>query len=176
MPSTLVEALESRTHLATTPPPVTDFPSTSFTLAPQTTIDTGVTSAMVLDRIEGVVRAMARYQDASGAIIDPDAGREVQYSTPYFTYALATLLSAGRATDLLPNARIAMQHATGDYAGGKSTIPDQHGEFYLFPLAESYRLLKPLVSPSLASTWFGRLQTPIASVITGIAGTGAPTP
>lgn len=162
-----IEPLEPRTHFATTPPVLTDYPSVEFTLTTQSVSETQVTSELVLDRIEGIVRALARFQDGSGAIIDPDAGREVQYSTPYFAYALATLLSAGRAMDLLPNARLAMQHATGDYAGGKSTIPDQHGEFYLFPLAESYRLLRPFVSSSLASTWFGRLQTPIEDVLTG---------
>ena len=61
-----------------------------------------------LTKVERVVRAIAKFQDSTGAIIDPYAYREVQYSTPFFANAVATLISAGRATDMLPNGVAAM--------------------------------------------------------------------
>src|SRR4051794_33783846 len=56
-----------------------------------------------LDAIEGVCRFSVRHQDPSGAVVDPFLHREHQYATPYFAHAVGTLLSAGRARDLLPN-------------------------------------------------------------------------
>ena len=80
-----------------------------------------------LDVIEGVCRFSIRHQNAAGAIIDPFLKREVQYATPYFAYAVGALVSAGRALDLLPNGVKAMDHATSNFAGGRATIPDNHG-------------------------------------------------
>src|SRR5262252_1928414 len=54
-----------------------------------------------LDAIEGVCRFTTKYQDQSGAVIDPFLKREHQYSTPYFAFAVGALVSAGRAPDLL---------------------------------------------------------------------------
>src|SRR5437588_6093680 len=78
-----------------------------------------------LDAIEGVCRFSIRHQNAAGAIIDPFIGREHQYATPYFAHAVGTLVSAGRARDLLPNGVKAMEHATTCFAGGRKTIPDE---------------------------------------------------
>src|SRR5262245_42078223 len=52
-----------------------------------------------LDAIEGVCRFTAKHQDHRGAVIDPFLKREHQYSTPYFAFAVGTLVSAGRAKD-----------------------------------------------------------------------------
>ena len=88
-----------------------------------------------LDAIEGLCRFGVRHQNAAGAIIDPFKHREQYYSTPYFAFAVGTLVSAGRARDLLPNGVKAMELATSYFAGGREAIPDQHGEFFIPALA-----------------------------------------
>jgi hypothetical protein len=120
-----------------------------------------------LDKVEGMVRYMAQYQNSSGAIIDPYAGYEVQYATPYFAYALGTLISVGRATDLLNKGVMAMNSATADVAAGKDSIPQEHGEFFLAPLASALPLYAPHVSSSQMQTWRTRLGEPIGNVILG---------
>lgn len=161
----LLERLESRALMSVSP---SAYPDVDFTLTPDAITQTGVTRASILDRLERVVRAQAKYQNSAGAIIDPFAKREVQYSTPYFAAACATLIAAGRATDLLAKASLAMERATACYAGGKTAIPDQHGEFYLYPLAEAYKQLRAKVPAATASRWLTRMGTPISSVITGL--------
>ena len=93
-----------------------------------------------LDAIEGVCRYSILHQDAEGAIIDPFLKREHQYATPYFAHAAATLIHAGRARDLLPYGVKAMDHATKCFDGGNSAIPDQHGKFFIAPLAGALAL------------------------------------
>src|SRR6185295_18127400 len=48
--------------------------------------------ARFLDRAQAVVQSIVQYQDASGAIIDPDKHQEWQYATPFFAEAVATLV------------------------------------------------------------------------------------
>lgn len=120
-----------------------------------------------LSRVEGVVRAIAKFQNSKGAIIDPYAHREVQYSTPYFANAVGTLLSSGRAQDLLSKGIAAMNSATADIAAGASSIPDNHGEFFLAPLASAIPLYAAYVSASQLQTWKTRMAKPIKEVILG---------
>jgi hypothetical protein len=120
-----------------------------------------------LDRVEGVVRECVKLQNSSGAIIDPYAHREIQYATPYFAHAVGTLVSAGRARDLLSAGVAAMNRATADVAGGASSIPDDHGEFFLAPLAGAIPLYAPHVSASQLSTWKTRMGKPIGDVLRG---------
>jgi hypothetical protein len=120
-----------------------------------------------LSKVEGIVREIAKYQNSSGAIIDPYAHREVQYSTPYFANAVGTLLSAGRAKDLLSVGVSAMNHATADVAAGSLSIPDNHGEFFIAALASAIPLYTPYVSATQLQTWKTRMAKPIAAVISG---------
>jgi hypothetical protein len=120
-----------------------------------------------LSKVEGIVRAIAKFQNSSGAIIDPYAHREVQYSTPYFANAVGTLLFAGRAKDLLNAGVLAMNHATADVAAGSSSIPDNHGEFFVAPLASAILLYAPYVSATQLQTWKTRMAKPIKAVILG---------
>src|SRR5205807_101837 len=106
-----------------------------------------------LDAIEGVCRFSVRHQDAEGAIIDPFLKREHQYATPYFAYAVGTLVSAGRARDLLPNGVRAMEHSTANFAGGRATIPDQHGEFFIPSLTEALEVYAPHVPSDTLEKW-----------------------
>ena len=120
-----------------------------------------------LDAIEGVCRFSIRHQDPTGAIIDPFLKEKVQYATPYFAYAVGTLVSVGRALDLLPNGVKAMDHATDGFAGGRATIPNNHGEFFIAALTESLELYAGRVPAQTLERWHHRMRKPLAEVIRG---------
>ena len=120
-----------------------------------------------LDRVEGIVREIVKYQNSEGAIIDPYTNNEVQYSTPYFAFAVGTLLFANRASDLLSAGVAAMNHATTDLSFGADSIPDDHGEFFLAPLAKAIPLYTLFVSASQLQIWKTRMTTPVADIIRG---------
>ncbi|MGN6507442.1 MAG: hypothetical protein ACTHM6_17945 [Tepidisphaeraceae bacterium] len=150
-------------------PSTTVLPTASYDLTDSLTTATGVTKATLLDRLETTVRGEIKYQNSQGALIDPVMNREIQYATPYFAYAASVLIANGRGDKtLLRAADSAMDWASRNYAGGVSQIPDQHGEFYIYPLALAYQNLAPLMTPSIRSAWLTRLRTPLADVIQGL--------
>lgn len=120
-----------------------------------------------LNKVESIVRGIVKFQNSNGAIIDPFDSTEKQYSTPYFAYALGSLLYSGRATDLLNQGIAAMNLATTDIAIGSSAIPDDHGEFFIAPLANAIPFYAPFVSSSQTDIWKQRLTKPIADIIKG---------
>src|SRR6266550_4223980 len=73
-----------------------------------------------LDAIEGVCRFTIKHLGPDGEVVDPFLKREHQYSTPYFAFAVGTLVHAGRAKDLLPHGIRAMDHATSCFARGSA--------------------------------------------------------
>ena len=123
-----------------------------------------------LRNASSVAHAMVKYQDATGAIIDPLKMREWQYGTPFFIYAGAALIDTGYATDLMNATVLAMNHTSGQIAAAAtasspgSVIPNDHGAFFLAPLAEAYVLLKSHVPTATADTWKSNLATPIEKV------------
>jgi hypothetical protein len=117
-----------------------------------------------LDRTEPVLRYEATLQNGNGAIIDPVANQEWQYATPYFANALGVLMSAGRAQDLLQKGINALNNSTSQMAVGNSAIPQQHGNFFIAPMADSMTLYAPLVSASQITTWKNRMKLPIANL------------
>lgn len=123
-----------------------------------------IPSGQYLDAIEGVCRYSIAHQDPAGAIIDPFLKREHQYATPYFAYAAGTLIHAGRALDLLPYGVKAMDHATRCFAGGNAAIPDQHGNFFIAPLAGALDLYKGRVPESTIALWRERLKEPLRDI------------
>jgi hypothetical protein len=127
----------------------------------------GIPRGRYLDVIEGVCRYSIRHQDASGAIIDPFLRREHQYATPYFAYAVGTVLSAGRAPDLLPYGVRAMEHATRCFAAGSANIPDQHGNFFIAPLTGALELYEGRVPDTTMKAWRARMRTPRSAVVSG---------
>ena len=118
-----------------------------------------------LDAIEGDCRFTAKHQDASGAVVDPFLKREHQYATPYFAYAVGTLIDAGRAKDLLPNGIAAMEHATICFAGGLDTIPDKHGNFFIPALTEALEVYRGHVPDAQWNTWRQRMKKPLRDVV-----------
>jgi len=122
-----------------------------------------------LRNAESVARAMVMYQDASGAIVDPVRMREFQYATPFFVYAGAALVDTGRAPDLLDATVRGMEHSSGQIGAAAtmdsaSVIPDNHGTFFVAPLAGAYTLLKSKVPAATADRWRTNLATPIDRV------------
>ncbi len=120
-----------------------------------------------LEIIEGLCRFSIRHQDGKGAIIDPFVDREFQYATPYFAYAVGALVEAGRARDLLSHGVRAMEHATTSFAGGRKTIPDDHGEFFVPVLTGALDLYRGLAPDATLSRWRERLKVPLTQVIRG---------
>ena len=87
--------------------------------------------------------------------------------TPYFAHAVGTLLSAGRAKDLLPNGVRAMEHATRNFGDGRDAIPDQHGEFFIAALTEALELYSKQAPASQLEEWRKRMARPRGEVIRG---------
>ncbi|HWQ56939.1 MAG TPA: hypothetical protein VN442_24840 [Bryobacteraceae bacterium] len=143
------------------------FPGVKWHLTARPWQPSGIEPSAYLETVERVCRFTAGMQDACGAIIDPILGREHRYSTAYFAFAAATLVSRGRAEDLLQPAMQAMEHATACVAGGADAIPDRLGEFFLAPLAGALSLLAPRAGEARASVWRQRLCVPLLSIIDG---------
>ena len=72
---------------------------------------TGVTRSDYLRMVDGIVRHFAPFQDQSGAIIDPYAHREIQYSTPSYALAAAMLVHSGMRPELLNSASRALDRS-----------------------------------------------------------------
>jgi hypothetical protein len=119
----------------------------------------------ILETLDGICRFSARHQDADGAVIDVYLHREVQYSTPYFAYAVGTLVKAGHSRDLLAHGIAAMEHSTNQFAQGRQAIPDQHGEFFIAALTEALDVYRELVPEEQWQRWRTRLATPIAQIV-----------
>ena len=120
-----------------------------------------------LEAIEGVCRYTARLQDSRGAIIDPFLKREHQYATPYFAHAVGTLISTGKGRDLWPAGVKAMEHATTCFAGGRDTIPDHHGEFFIAALTGALDLYAKHVPEATLKAWRERMKKPRSEVVRG---------
>ncbi len=155
---------DSGTYVAPSP---LAYPDVKFHLTARPFKSVDISRNTYLDITEQVVRAIVKYQNAAGQIIDPLTKREFEYATPYFANALGTLLSVGRATDLLTNGVAAMNAATQEVAGGRSKIPDEEGEFFIAPLATAITLYSPLVPQSTVDTWVGRMKNGIHNIIKG---------
>lgn len=112
-----------------------------------------------LDVIEGVCRFSIQYQNEKGAIIDPFLKREYQYATPYFAYAVGTLINGGKALDLLPNGVKAMEDATVAFGGGRPKIPDDHGEFFIAALTGALPLYEEHVPRAQWESWCERMKS-----------------
>lgn len=79
--------------------------ATKLALAAPIPTPSGVTQQTYLEQIAGTFHHFTQFQDLNtssiqlGRIIDPYAGEEIQYSTPCFAYAGASLLHYGYYAD-----------------------------------------------------------------------------
>jgi hypothetical protein len=143
------------------------WPPPDFHLTARPWQPTGVEKARFLDVIEGVCRFSKQHQSSSGAIIDPFLHREHQYATPYYAFAVGTLAAEGRAADLHPSGIAAMEHATKSFAGGRKSIPDDHGEFFIAVLTSALPLYEKHVTAEQLAAWKSRLSAETSQVIQG---------
>ena len=125
----------------------------------------GVTREEVLTTVERACQFAATLQHDTGAVVDPERGREFQYATPYFACAVGVLLDARQGKALQAAGIAAMEHATAAFEGGAASIPDKHGEFFLAPLATGVALYEPFVDPATAERWRKRLRTPLVQIM-----------
>ncbi|HLY11469.1 MAG TPA: hypothetical protein VKW04_19350 [Planctomycetota bacterium] len=134
-----------------------DLPTSRYHLTARPWKPLGIPATSYLDRIEEECRFWEHHQDSTGAILDPFIKREWQYATPYFAYAVGTLVSAERAKDLLEKGVLAMDHACTTFASGKT---DGHSEFFVPPLTGSLPLFAPFVSAAKIQAWRTQLSAP----------------
>jgi hypothetical protein len=124
-----------------------------------------VSQVQLLEVIEASCSVAARFQNDLGAIVDPYLGREHQYATPYFAYAVGTLLHAGRGKELREAGIRAMEHSLNCLGKGSQKIPDAHGEFYLAPLAKALDLYRPFIGMQQLSQWEEIMRTPLETIM-----------
>jgi hypothetical protein len=99
-----------------------------------------------------------QYQNEAGAIIDPVRHEEIQYSTPAFALAAATLAAERNREDLLDPAVRAMTFAT--HALANHTSANGHADFYIPLLMHTRRILKDHVAKETLAKWdadFGQI-------------------
>jgi hypothetical protein len=113
---------------------------------------TGVRHDGYVQVIESIVRFFMQFQDERGAIIDPYAGEEKQYSTPSFALAGALVAARAGAADLLEPAARALDRSLSALAVERDT-PQRHADFFAPLVVLSYRLLKDRVEPQRATRW-----------------------
>jgi|GEM_PF-2280122 len=121
----------------------------------------------ILDIIEGLCTFSIQHQNEAGAIIDPILNREHQYATPYFAHAVGTLVHAGR-TELLEHGVRAMNRSLLVVEEGNRSIPDQHGEFFIAPLATAISLYAEMVEEEVIAQWREQLSKPVTHIIESI--------
>ena len=123
---------------------------------------TGLNRDAYLPTIHSIVTHFLPFQSPDGRIVDPYAKMEIQYSTPTFAFAAATLYTAtgpgaGNAT-LLEAASLALDSATFELL--TSTSAQGHANFYTYPVCRALLLLAPHVTNATRlAMWRTRLST-----------------
>ena len=142
-------------------------PESSYKLASRPWAPLNIPKKRYLDVLEGLCRFSLKFQDHTGAIIDPYTHQEEQYSTIYFAYGVGTLVRAGRAKDLLPAGVAAFEHSSLQFAQGDSALPqhDGYGAFFMPALVESLDVYASLIPKAQLEAWRSRLQLPLRALI-----------
>jgi hypothetical protein len=115
-----------------------------------------ITRRDYLTLIAGDVDFFKQHQNASGAIIDPNTNREVQYSTPAFAVAAGILATQAGRTDLLQPAINALSRSITALVTHHAA--DGHSDFYIPLIVHAYRLLKDSAPAPLRQQWETQLR------------------
>jgi len=116
---------------------------------------TGLNRTAYLPVIAGVARALAAFQNASGAIIDPYEHVEIQYSTPAFAMAAALVATEGVAPELLEPSMHALDSALFEL-GGDPRAPhcaSGHSNFFTELVLGAFDLLRTRAAPARLANW-----------------------
>jgi hypothetical protein len=99
------------------------------------------------------------FQDASGAIIDPIEGYEIQYATPTYALTCASLVASNSSLrpSLLPSCLAALNSSIIDVSAG--TAPQGHNNFFILPVMLAKRILAPFIPVATMSTFNATLGT-----------------
>ena len=116
---------------------------------------TNLSRADYLPVIHGIVKALSAFQVANGSIIDPYEHAEIQYSTPCFAFAAATVATTGVAPEYLEPAMRALDSALWQLGGDASKMhcASGHSNFFTFPSVKAFDLLKPHAAPARLANW-----------------------
>jgi hypothetical protein len=114
---------------------------------------TGLNKTSYLETIAGIVHYFKEYQSSDGAIIDPYEHKEIQYSTPCYAHAAATLIATGynKNNTLLESASRALTKALTELA--ENMCAEMHCNFFTMPCMFAYILLKNKVDKQTVSKW-----------------------
>ena len=123
--------------------------------APPLANDSGLRRADYLTTISGVIHFWVPFQNASGAIIDPAAQEEKEYSTPCFAHAAATLAVNGHP-EYLSSATAGLTWSLHSLA--TQNCATASCDFYAMPVMRTYELLLPTASVADIAIWNASLQ------------------
>ncbi|MBU3028405.1 hypothetical protein [Zobellia galactanivorans] len=110
--------------------------------------------------IEKQVRAMLKYQDSNGHIIDPVEKTEKYYTTPCFAHSVSALVASSyiQKNDLLAERGMkALDIALVDMVN--ATVNGNHGDFYTWPVMMAYSLFKPYASKERLAEWDRKINS-----------------
>lgn len=105
------------------------------------------------------VAALSCFQNSQGQIIDPIRGREWQYATPCFAHCVAGLLAAKHpmGEKYKQSGILAFNVALEAMLLGNKSVPQEHGDFFTFPMMRAFKLFEGFVPDSLYKTWKQKL-------------------
>ncbi|WP_299547795.1 hypothetical protein [Seonamhaeicola sp.] len=109
--------------------------------------------------IEGQVRAMLKYQNEEGRIIDPVDKVEKYYTTPCFAHAVGALVASASISidDHLAKMGIkALDISLTDMVN--ASVNGDHGDFYTWPVMLAYETYKPYVSSEQLKSWEDKIH------------------
>ena len=135
----------------------------AFAAAAAAPSPTGFTRQTYLSTITGIVEWFLPHQNATtGAIIDPATHEEMEYATPCWAHAAATLVArGGRSADLLAPASLALSCSIGQLAhavGQGKGCATASCDFFMVPVMRAFDLLSPLAPPATVAAWEAGLK------------------
>ena len=119
---------------------------------------TGLNRKTYLNVIEGQVRAMKKYQNDQGRLIDPIEKTEKYYTTPCYAHSISALVASSHISKDSPLAISgyqALEASLNDMAN--ATVNGNHGDFYTYPVMLAYMLFKPHVDQARLKKWNEKL-------------------
>lgn len=122
--------------------------------------DTGLQRDDYLRLIDKQVRAMVRYQDEEGRIIDPVEAEEKFYTTPCFAHSVSALVASSKIKindDLAVRGMKALDISLTDMVN--ATVNGNHGDFYTWPVMLAYASFKPFASTGQIKSWEDKIRS-----------------
>ncbi len=110
--------------------------------------------------IEGQVKAMLKYQNEEGRIIDPVEKVEKYYTTPCFAHAVSSLVASSTIDKNDPLAISGMKALDASLTDmANATVNGNHGDFYTWPVMLAYTMFKKHASQQQINSWDEKLKS-----------------